>query len=262
MGSVFDRPEFNESLFFPRPDPGEAPADAEDFLVPVGGGARVHARRHRSFDANVSLLLFHGNGEIVSDYDALADEFRGLGVELVACDYRGYGKSTGTPGFRDVLADAHVVLVHLQAGEHLKDCVCVFGRSLGSAPAIELAVNHDEFEGLVIESGFADPRGMLARRGVPAKEFDEETDRIFDNAEKIGRVRCPLLVIHGQEDDLIPVSEGVALHDRAGSEPKRLVVLTGVGHNDILWGARDEWLLSLRDFFDDVRDRHGRPAGG
>ena len=144
MTSIFDSPEFNQNLFFPRPDGLSVPYGSDELLVEVEPGCQVHLRRYPSPDARFSLLYFHGNGEIVSDYDSLASHFNALGSELTVCDYRGYGRSEGTPTLRNGLEDAKVIYRHLRGNSKLKPKVCVMGRSLGSAPAIELCVQFPE----------------------------------------------------------------------------------------------------------------------
>jgi pimeloyl-ACP methyl ester carboxylesterase len=101
---VFDSPEFNARLFFPRPDRGPPPPGARDLFVDVPG-ARLHLRWHTAATpARAVVLLFHGNGEVVADYDDLADHYAAAGAELVVVDFRGYGASTGVPTLRAAIA--------------------------------------------------------------------------------------------------------------------------------------------------------------
>jgi fermentation-respiration switch protein FrsA (DUF1100 family) len=252
MAPLFDDPGFNETLFFPRPDPSPAPPGARDLFVDVED-ARVHVRRHDADDADLSLLFFHGNGEIVSDYDALAERYAGLGAELVAAEYRGYGKSTGSPSLAVLLGDAGAVLERLRDQGLLRERLVVMGRSLGSVPAVELASSATGVAGLIVESGFAEPAGLLERRGIPVDVLTDEEDRLFNNRAKMTRVGCPTLVLHGAMDMLIPPMEGAALHEACAAEVKRLVVLDGVGHNDILWGAAERYFSEIERVFLEVR---------
>ncbi|MGB5611644.1 MAG: hypothetical protein WBM67_03195, partial [Sedimenticolaceae bacterium] len=106
-----DHPAVNAAIFFPRPATGlPAPRGSEDLTIPVGGGVTVAARYHPS-DLSLPIVLhFHGNGEIVQDYDTIAPAFHLAGASLVSADYRGYGSSTGSPSVRCLLDDAPVVL--------------------------------------------------------------------------------------------------------------------------------------------------------
>ena len=139
----------------------------------------VHVRRHPSDKAKFSLLFFHGNGEIVSDYDELAKYFNALGCELVVCDFRGYGKSTGTPSLRNALKDATTIYQQLRGARTLKKHVCVMGRSLGSAPAIELCIKFSEISCCVLESGYADPIPLVERRGLRIDKTTPEENKLW-----------------------------------------------------------------------------------
>jgi alpha-beta hydrolase superfamily lysophospholipase len=148
--SLFDTAEFSSSLFFPRPDRSPPPPGATDAFVTVDG-AQLHVRTHPAPDGARMLLLFHGNGEVIADYDDAAAEFAAAGARLVVADYRGYGRSTGTPSLRTAVSDAYAVLAAVPGP------VFVMGRSLGSACAAELyAANLPSVEGVILESGSSD----------------------------------------------------------------------------------------------------------
>ncbi len=250
MPSIFDSPEFNQNLFFPRSDGNPTPHDTEELFIPVADSVRVHARRYLSPPARFSLLFFHGNGEIVSDYDGLREAFSQLGAELTVCDYRGYGQSEGAPSLRAALEDAHAVYRHLKENNALKDAVCVMGRSLGSAPAIELCAEHADIAACVLESGYADPIPLVERRGLKIEATTPEEDRLFNNSTKIRNLSCPLLILHGEEDFLIGPHEARLNHEKAGSKVKYLEILEGVGHNDMMMAPDYGYFVCLKRFFD------------
>ena len=153
MSSVFDSSQFNNNLFFPRPDLLAPPEGTDEIYVEVEPEVQVHLRRHPSPHARFSLLFFHGNGEITSDYDELSKAFAHLGAEFVVCDYRGYGRSGGYPTLRAALQDADRIYQTLTHVGKLLDAVCVMGRSLGSASTIELFARSPEIDCCVIERG-------------------------------------------------------------------------------------------------------------
>ena len=166
MSSIFDSSQFNNNLFFPRPDRLAPPEGSDEIYVEVEPGTKVHIRRSPSPNARFSLLFFHGNGEIASDYDEMSKAFAHLGGEFVVCDYRGYGRSGGQPTLRTALQDAHKIYEFLKKNGKLQNKLCVMGRSLGSAPAIELCSHYPEIDCCVIESGYADPIPLVERRGI------------------------------------------------------------------------------------------------
>ncbi|UCD12471.1 MAG: alpha/beta fold hydrolase [Nitrospinaceae bacterium] len=250
MESIFDSAEFNNNLFFPRPDSRPPPAGAEDFLIPVASEVVVHARRFPNLQARLSVLFFHGNGEIVSDYNELAETLGTLGAEWTFADYRGYGSSGGEPTLRSVLQDAHIIYRYLKEAGVFTHPVCVMGRSLGSAPAIELGLHYpEEIRGVVIESGYADPVPLVERRGLKVGGMTPEEDALFNNSRKIDGVRCPLLILHGEDDFLISPEEARLNYRQAGSEEKYLEILEGVGHNDMMMAPDHRYFTCLAKFF-------------
>jgi alpha-beta hydrolase superfamily lysophospholipase len=245
--SIFDRAEFTDSLFFPRLDASEPPPGAEDRFVELGD-ARLHVRCHAAAHARCTVLVFHGNGEVVADYDGAAEQFAGLGAALAVAEFRGYGRSTGAPSLRALIGDARPI-----AGAVPGAPLIVMGRSLGGAAAHELFAHPtDRMAGVVLESAFCDLRGLIARRGLaPPAAFTADELATFDPAIKIAQGRLPLLVLHGARDTLIDPREAAAAHDAATSAAdRRLVLVAGRGHND-LSGAAAYW-DALGDFLDRV----------
>lgn len=253
MSSIFDSPQFNANLFFPRPDRLVPPEDTDEIYIEVEPAIKIHVRRYPSPDARFSLLYFHGNGEIVSDYDELSKAFAYLGGEFIVCDYRGYGRSGGQPTLRTALNDAHQIYQYLKKNDKMQDKVCVMGRSLGSASAIELCSHFPEIDCCIIESGYADPIPLVERRGLRIDNISAEEDALFNNSKKIKNVTCPLLIMHGQDDILIYPNEAELNFQQAGSETKDLQILEGVGHNDILMAPNNGYFICLRQFFEKVR---------
>jgi alpha-beta hydrolase superfamily lysophospholipase len=250
MSSVFDSQAFNENLFFPRGDTLVVPTNSDEILVEMDSGISIHVRRHPSPEARFSLLFFHGNGEIVSDYDNFAEVYSSMGAELVIADFRGYGRSNGSPTLRSTLEDAHKIYGYLKSNSKLKEKVCIMGRSLGSAPTLELCANQPDVAGCVLESGYADPIPLVERRGLKIDKTTPEEDAVFNNSQKIRSVKCPLLIMHGADDFLIGPHEAKLNYDNAGSKMKHLEILEGVGHNDMMMNP--SYFSTLKRFFDSL----------
>lgn len=227
--SIFDRDEFNQSLFFPQSNASPAPAGASDQMIEVDG-ARLHVRLHASPATSGTLLLFHGNGEIVADYDAAAARFARAGVALAVMDYRGYGRSTGTPTLRTLISDARrvadVVRPHV-----------VMGRSLGGVAAHELYARPVAgMAGVILESAMFELANLVRRRGlVPPASFTDDERATFEPAAKLALGRLPLLVLHGERDEVIALDEARSALAAAGTAvaDKALVVVPRRGHNDV-----------------------------
>ncbi|MFO0665109.1 MAG: alpha/beta hydrolase [Polyangiaceae bacterium] len=235
MTSVFDTPAFNGSLFYPRQDRTEAPDGAEDIFIKTHDEmARIHVRVHESESSLPVLLFFHGNGEVVSDYDRIGAKFAAAGAALAIAWYRAYGESTGTPTYRNTLEDADRVLEGVWLTYERP--VIVMGRSLGGACAAELCkVPRDGVIGYVFESSGSDLAGLVRRRGLPVPTFSPEDLATFDPLPKMSACRSPALVLHGAEDRVIEIREAEITHQAlAGS---RLVRVAGRGHSDISQSA-------------------------
>jgi alpha-beta hydrolase superfamily lysophospholipase len=254
---ILDQPAVLRVMFHPRRSwPGiSLVSSAHDGRVEVEPGVYVGYSLHLAEPQSPLVLYFHGNGEIARDYDSIAPLYNDLGISLLVADYRGYGWSDGFPTASSLVHDAPRVFEALgqilkEAGNEVPQRVFVMGRSLGSAAAIEVTRHRQEaIAGLIIESGFAHTARLLARLGIVLENLDETQD-VFANLAKIGQIRLPTLVIHGQADMLIPASEGVALYEgsAASNDEKRLMIIPGAGHNDLLALGAGPYFEAIRDF--------------
>jgi len=253
---LLDRPEVSRVLFHPRRDLSNRPLPlhARSLHIPLDEDIILSARLHRAKLDGPTILFFHGNGELASDYDEIGPLYASLGINLLVVDYRGYGSSNGEPSASHLLVDALTVHKRIAStlGEHELRAkpLFVMGRSLGSAAAIEIARHAgNQIAGLIIESGFAYTLPLLATLGLrwQLEGADEARDG-FDHLNKIAQVRVPTLIIHGQDDRLIPVENGHALYDYCGATDKRLVTIPHAGHNDLLFSGQTPYFEALRAF--------------
>jgi alpha-beta hydrolase superfamily lysophospholipase len=240
--SIFDRDEFNHRLFFLRADTSPPPEGARDHRIDADG-ARLHVRVYPGQAGAPVLLLFHGNGEVVADYDLAAARFAQAGVALAVMDYRGYGASTGTPALRTLISDARLVAEAVRPR-------FVMGRSLGGVAAHELYARPTAgTAGVIFESALFDLGNLIRRRGlVPPAQFSDDERATFEPAGKLALGRLPLLVLHGERDELIAPGEASAAFAAAGTadREKALVMVPGRGHNDVSHGER--YWVALADF--------------
>jgi alpha-beta hydrolase superfamily lysophospholipase len=237
--SKMDHPAVLRVLFHPRRQESPPPAGAVDLTLRMADEIRLGARFFPAAEAALApiLLFFHGNGEIAGDYDELGLEFAGEGVNFLAVDYRGYGLSEGLPSASTMLADAHAVLQEGQGWLNASGCagpLLVMGRSLGSVSAIELMATHQEkLAGLVIDSGFAFTMPLLANLGLDLSATALSEADGFKNQLKISLVRKPTFILHGQQDQIIPVASAEVLQARCGARSKEFVIVPGADHNTI-----------------------------
>ncbi|MGD8252178.1 MAG: alpha/beta hydrolase [Desulfobacterales bacterium] len=259
--SLLDRPEVLRVLFHPRPEPADAspPPGAVDLMIDVGEGVGIGARCHMADQSSPTLLFFHGNGEIVSDYDELGPVYNRLGINFIPVDYRGYGRSGGSPTVASLMADCHRVLDSvrqwLESGGATGPLI-VMGRSLGSAPALELAGRPDTpLAGLIIESGFAHAGPLLSLLGVRMNGFDLMEEHGFNQLEKIRAFEGPTLIIHAEYDHIIPFTDGEALFKAASSPAKKLLKIPGANHNDIFYRGLEPYLEAVQELVNRCRRR-------
>lgn len=241
----------NRFLFYPRGGEPIPPSTAyiKTILIPVEENMVVGARCHLKSKEAPNIIFFHGNGEIVSDYDDFAPLFLDQGFNFIPVDYRGYGFSTGSPSVTNMMRDCHVVFKYVTEwlmAEEMRGPVLVMGRSLGSASALELVSNYeDQLEGLILDSSFAYTRPLLENLGLDPDTIGFREEEGFLNFQKIKRYQHPTLIIHGDNDEIIAFTEGKELYETCPSGVKQLLIIPGAGHNDLLLYGLDDYLASL-----------------
>lgn len=252
--AILDRLGIGAGIFFPRPDATPTPPGSSDHRIAVADGAELHARLYRGETHWPTILYFHGNGEVVADHDGIAPIYHQAGLNLFVVDFRGYGRSTGTPTFSSLTADAESVLERFHEildSDGYAEPRFVMGRSLGAHPALEIAShNYERLRGLIIESG----AGSLGRLATMAGGDTAVSQLVEAHEAKLRAIALPALIIHGEVDQLIPLANAVRLHDTISSNDKQLLVIPGAGHNDILW-------VGMKDYFGAIKEFAGRLAG-
>ncbi len=255
--TTLDRPQILSSVFHPRPDLSlETPEGAEDLFIPAEEDVSLMGRVHLGPQDGANILFFHGNGEIVADYNELGRVYTRMGMTFIPVDYRGYGRSTGSPGIDAMMRDSHAVFDFVRdwlLERGYNGPLIVMGRSLGSAPALELASSRqEELPALIIESGFAYTMPLLRLLGIDVDALGLEEDRGMDNLDKMARIRLPCLILHAEKDWIIPLSDGKALYEACPSTDKTLVQIPGAGHNDIFLRDLNRYMQAIRNLADKV----------
>ncbi|MGH8453767.1 MAG: alpha/beta hydrolase [Nevskiales bacterium] len=204
-------------------------------------------------DATFTLLFSHGNAEDLGYLAPFLMELRDAGFAVLAYDYRGYGLSTGgLPSTAGSYRDEHAVYQYATQTLKIPPArIILHGRSVGSGPAVDLATR-EAVGGLIVESGFVSVYRVLTR--WPLLAFDK-----FPNLKNIRKVRCPVLVIHGRQDEIIPFWHGQKLF-AAAPDPKRALWVDEAGHNDLAAVAWDQYVQALQDFAQTVAGPKNRPA--
>lgn len=239
--SLLDSPAISGCYLFPQ-----SHRVSEPFLVDVPGAELACYRKVVDPDG-FTVVHFHGNGEAVADYvPDMVDELAKIGLNSLFVEYREYGGSTGNAQLVAMLGDGEAALA---AAAIPPEKALVFGRSIGSLYAIELAHRYPNIAGLIIESGIADPaERFLAYADLRAVGGDEqevfaEVKRHFNHKHKMSGYSRPLLVMHTENDGLIDTSHAERNHKWAASTQKRLLRFPKGNHNSIMaWN----WELTSR----------------
>ncbi|HVR30306.1 MAG TPA: alpha/beta fold hydrolase [Thermoanaerobaculia bacterium] len=205
--------------------------EVEDVWFEADDGTRLHGWWIEQSGARATLLYCHGNNGNVTNRIALLQDLRRLGFNLLAFDYRGYGRSEGTPFeeglYRDVRA-AWDYLIAERSGRPAS--ILLFGHSLGGAVAIDGAL-HREVAGLIVQSSFTQIRDM-ARTLYPGVPLHYIARNQFRSIEKVDRLSIPKLFVHGGADPTVPPSLGRALYERAAA-PKEWYEVAHAGHSEL-----------------------------
>jgi uncharacterized protein len=196
------------------------------------------------------VLFLHGNGGNISHRLGTAKLLVEAGFDLLLFDYRGYGLSSGAAREQGTYRDARAARVALLARAGLDPARIVYlGESLGGAVAAELALDQPP-SGLVLQSTFTSVRDMARIHYPVVPGF--VVPNAYPTLDRIPRLRAPLLVIHGERDDIVPVSHGRALFE-AAPDPKTLHVIRGAGHNDLVEVAGTGYGSAVADWARTVR---------
>ncbi|MCW3981944.1 MAG: lysophospholipase [Candidatus Bathyarchaeota archaeon] len=250
--SALDSSEIRSVVFHPRKSYATSLSpNAENHRVEVEKGIRIGCRFHRAGAKFPSLLYFHGNGEIVDDYDSSAHFYTNQGINLFVADYRGYGFSNGTPTLTNLMNDTHKVFEESRRilNEYGSRNLFVMGRSLGSIPAIEAAYHYQSLlRGLILESC---PANNLRQYLAPFIESDHSLwndDSPLLNKVRLRSIAIPTLIIHAEGDSLIPLAEGKELYTNSASRDKHLEIIPNADHNNLMVTGQKQYYHTIGGF--------------
>lgn len=246
-------------LIYPRDSTRTDPerlglAGVREQLLPTSDGETIVVWRANAAPGQPTILYFHGNGGALANRAYRIGFFRERGFGLAMMSYRGYSGSSGRPSEQANYRDAAQVLAELErAGTKRRD-IFVYGESLGTGVAVEIAATHAGLGGLILEAPYTTLGDAAAARFgfLPVRTFIAES---YASIDKIGRVGAPLLIVHGAKDWTIPITLGERLF-AAARGPKLFRRYEGRGHND-LYVAPNSAFVAVDDFVTRVRD--GRP---
>jgi fermentation-respiration switch protein FrsA (DUF1100 family) len=221
-------------IYFPDAD-REVPAEiglrgVREVTLQTPDGERLIAWHAAAASGKPTILYFHGNGGSLADRADRIRRFTSAGYGLFMPSYRGYSGSTGSPSEAAIVADARLAYDHLRGLGVAERAIVLYGESLGSGVAVRLA-SERPVGAVILDAPYTSlpDVGKMLYPVMPVRTF--MVDR-FESKTHITAVRAPILIMHGTNDTVIPLSLGQALFE-AAPEPKEIAVIKGAGHSDI-----------------------------
>ncbi|MGH7455898.1 MAG: alpha/beta hydrolase, partial [bacterium] len=250
-----------QMVFFPSKYPAgfrqlqNSRLDLKDVWFAAADGVKLHGWLMPHTQPQVALLMCHGNAGNVSDrYEWLEMLHEQVPANLFIFDYRGFGRSEGTPTEEGCYLDA-VAAFNWLAAQKPELPIIVHGHSLGSAVAVELAhrLSDRAPAGLILESSFTNATDMAKLMFGPIPLY-WLTSMKWASDEKIGAIKIPKLFLHGERDSIIPLALGQKLFATA-APPKEFVVLARADHNDTFIAGGEEYYQAIRKFVEQCTRR-------
>ena len=244
------RPE-DSLIFHPSAEivqtPRHAGLEFQDLFFTTADGVRLNGWFIPHPEARATMVWFHGNaGNISHRVENIKLLYDKVKINIFIFDYRGYGRSGGSVSEEGTYRDGAAALdfVKKQLRVDAKNLI-IFGRSLGAAVAAEMALRF-ESRGLILETPFMSIREM-AKTVFPILPIGPLLQTRYDVVEKVGKIKVPLLVLHGDRDDVVPYEQGKKVFAAAG-EPKEFYTIGGATHNDTYLVGGDAYFQRLRSF--------------
>ncbi len=250
-------------IFFPPGVVQSTPADFgmayEDLRLNAGDG-QVHGWWIPAPDseaANSPVIVYaHGNGSNLSDLVSRFQQFHNMGCAVMAVDYRGYGQSSGPfPNEQRVYEDIEAAWEYLIAQRQIEaKRIVLYGQSIGGAIALDLAIDHPEAAGLIMESSFTSMREMVDYKFPLLPKItpiDIVLTQRFDSMGKMRSLKIPLLLVHGTDDDIVPAHMSQQLYGAtiaSGNANSTLILIEGGDHNSLPSFGGDRYSEPIQTF--------------
>lgn len=215
----------------------------EDLKLATKDGETLQAWYAAALPGRPTIIYLHGNGGEIAGRDERFAAYQAQGFGVLFVSYRGYGASTGSPSEPGLVSDAHAAYDWIIAQGVSPEAIMLVGESLGSGVAVQLAAELP-VGAVALEAPYFSAADIAASIywWLPVRLLMKDK---FDSFAYIGKLKAPLLIIHGDQDDIIPLSEGQKLFASA-NEPKQMVVIAGGTHGSIF--SAETWAREMRFF--------------
>jgi len=204
----------------------------EDVLFQSKGGKKLHGFYFRQASSPFTILFSHSNWGNVNEWSAVTERLLGSGASVFAYDYRGYGLSEGKPSLSGICQDGLAAYDYLVKVAKVDPAtIILFGGSLGTGVSCEIA-SQRPCAGIILHAAFSSLRALVIKLMPPTRFLP---NLLFfrpemDNARLLAKVKTPLLILHGEYDEMAPTSQAETLLEASASPTKNLVILPGASH--------------------------------
>lgn len=228
-----------DSMIFPAP-PASYQDSEEIFKLKTSDGETISAYLLEAADSENVVLFSHGNGEDIESVRPLLLQFQEKGLSVMTYDYPGYGTSSGRPSEEGVYASAEAAFLYLVEDRgYAPGSITLYGRSLGSGPSCWLAKRYP-VAGLILDGAFSSTFRVLTR--VKLLPFDK-----FDNLAILPNIKCPVLLIHGKRDTVVPFDHALA-NEKILATPPETLWIEGANHNNLVESAGERYWDTVLGF--------------
>ena len=224
---------------------------ASDAWMETSDGVKIHGWWLKRDGSPLATLFLHGNGDNITYYTPHVQEIVAAGSSVLILDYRGYGKSNGSPSEQGLYWDSEAGFTYLLGKGYRAEQIIVHGQSLGSAVATDLA-SRRPCAALILEAPFTSASDVA---GALIPFIGPLLVRSFNSLPKIRWFRVPMFFMQGDHDEVIPLRLGQKLY-AAAQGSKTFWIIPGAGHNDILETAGPEYRQKLSAFYESLPSSH------
>ncbi|MCD4818594.1 MAG: alpha/beta hydrolase [Candidatus Cloacimonetes bacterium] len=223
----------------------QLPENVQEIFIETKDHVKIHSYFILDEASEKILIYFHGNaGNICQRLPDLM-QLNSLGTNVFGVSYRGYGKSQGKPNEKGIYLDGKAALNYvIQKLGFAENNIIILGRSIGSTVAIHITQNKN-INGLILVSPLTNGKEQAKVSGLGFISF--LSGKSFDNIGKIINISCPILIIHGTQDEVIPFEMGKMLFDKAKSK-KQFVGIESAGHNDLSTKYQESYWTAISEF--------------
>ncbi|MCJ1454266.1 hypothetical protein MMC28_004618 [Mycoblastus sanguinarius] len=236
--------------------------DFEELRLPTPDGETIGAffirPSNKGLAKNITILMFHGNAGNIGHRVPIAKVLEeNTGCNVLMCEYRGYGMSTGTPDERGLMIDAQTALDYIRNQKEMRGTkIVVYGQSLGGAVAIQLVARNQEagdIVGVILENTFTSIRKLIPSYFPPAKFLAPLCHQVWPSEDVLPQIDLPVLFISGLKDEIIPPSHMIQLRNACKSKSITWRTIPGGSHNDTV--AEPYYFNYITEFVNDMAKR-------